>query len=167
MSARAPAQPQQTNRRRFFWVTVVCLPRNVGQGGAPSVVPEKDRPLQECQRSELPRQVIGLLKHSLTYLFIYLFSSCPELTPTLSSLYSCKKVININTYSNLDLISFATAEIFVGYLQCWKWASAALSSWFAGTDVLFFLLVILLKLEGWPGLLRPDSQTQTRPPRLL
>lgn len=162
---RAPALPQQPNRRCFFWVTVVCLLRNLGQGGAPSVVPEEDRPLQERQRSELPRQVIGLIKLSLTYPLIYLPPA--QSSPQLSSPYSCQRGINISTYPHINLISCATAEIFGAYLQCWKGASAAPSSWFAGTDVLFFLLVILLKLEGWPGLLRPDSQTQTRPPRLL
>lgn len=75
-------------------------PRNVGQGGPPPVVPEKDRPLQERQRPELPRQVTGLR-----------------------------------------------------------------SGWEAFSTLTFSFL--LLKLEGRPGLLRPDPQTQARPAGLL
>lgn len=78
--------PHGANRRSFSWLTVVCLLRNVGQGGAPAVVPEKDRPLQERQRSELPHQVILLIKHRVSYLFIYFLHahSSPRLVPLIS-----------------------------------------------------------------------------------
>ena len=42
------------------------------------MVPEKDRPLQERQRSELPRQVMGMIKHSVTHLLIYFLHSSPR-----------------------------------------------------------------------------------------